>query len=144
MPTNIWNSIKTPRDQYEKDIVKINPSFAPKQKDIIELIDFYWMNRFRDGEFDSTGFKKSFYNVVLNPTEVASKMIDLDTKDVKIVAEDGQSYYPSWIMSKDFKVWAKDRKNKDGKTFGQLLNEIVYKFPKYGHILVKKAKILFI
>ena len=41
MPTTIWDSIKNTIDQYEKDIVKINPSFAPKQKDIIE---WNWKN----------------------------------------------------------------------------------------------------
>ncbi len=117
-----------------------NPVFAGTQKDIINLIDLYYVNRYRDGDYDSTGFKKAFYNVVVNPTEIASKMVDLDTKDIRIIAENGQSYYPAWLFEKELKLWMKDKKNEDGKTFGQFLNQIVYSWPKYGHVLVKKVK----
>jgi hypothetical protein len=132
--------IQGKQDEYSKTQIKANPSFAPHQKDILELIDYYWMNRYRDGDTDSTGFKKAFFNVITPPSEVASKMIDLDTKDIRIKAVEGQSYYPAWLFGKDLKVWMKDKKNNYGKTFGQFLNEIVYKYPKYGHLIAKKAK----
>ena len=136
----IWETVNKEIEKYDKTRVKMNPTYAPNQKAIVELIDYYWMNRYKDGDFDTTGFKKMFFNVILPPTEVAMKMIDLDTKDIRIIAEDGQSYYPAWFFGKELKIWMKDKKNKDKKTFGQLLNEIVLKYPKYGHLLAKKAK----
>lgn len=116
------------------DEVKLDfaPTYAPKQKDIISLIDYYWVSKYRDGDKDSLGFMKPFYNVIINPTEVASKMIDIDTKDIRVIAEDGQSYYPAWFFSKELKYWMKE------KGFGKLLNEIIYNLPKYGTVVLKK------
>jgi len=125
---------------FENASLACNPSYAPTSKNIIELIDLYWVSKFKDGDTDSTGFKKAFYNIVENPTQVAAKMTDIDTKDIKIIAEEGQSYYPAWLLGKELKVWMKDNKNKDNETFGQFLNSCVYNYPKYGHLLVKKAK----
>lgn len=125
---------------YRTEALDCNPIYAPSNKDVLELIDSYFASKYRDNEYDSSGYKKPFYNIVINPTEVASKMIDLDTKDIRIVAEDGQSYYPAWFFGKELKIWMKDKKNKDGQTFGQLLNQMVYKYPKYGHLIAKKAK----
>jgi len=132
--------IKTQIGNYENNIgLEINPSFAKRQKDIIDLVGDYWMSKYRDGTTDSSGYRKAFYNVIKNPVKVASKMIDLDTKDIKVIAEDGKSYYPSWFFGKELKKWMKHEKNKKGETFGQFLNQVVYSLPRYGHILVKKA-----
>ncbi len=122
------------------ETVEINPSFAPTQEDVLDLVDYYWMSKYKDGDKDATGFKKAFYNIIVNPTYIAAKMIDLDTKDIQIIAEEGQSYYPAWFFGKELNIWMKDKKNKDFRTFGQLLNDIVYNWPKYGHLVLKKAK----
>jgi len=127
-------------EEYKKESLDCNPVYAPSNYEIIELIDCYFANKYRDNEFDSSGYKKAFFNIVVNPTEIAAKMIDLDTKDIRIVAEDGQSYYPAWLFGKELKIWMKDKKNKDGQTFGQLLNQMVYNSTKYGHLVAKKAK----
>jgi len=136
----IGDAVNQKKVEYQKTQMPMNPSYAPRQKDLYSLIDFYWMNKFKQGETDSNGMKKAFFNVVVPPSEVAMKLLDLDTKDVQVMAEEGQSYYPAWFFGKDLRIWMKDKKNKDGKTFGQTLNNIVSKWPKYGHLLVKKAK----
>jgi hypothetical protein len=136
----IWEHVNTKLADYSNTTVELNPTFAPHQADVICLIDSYWSNKYKDGPSDSSGYKKAFYNVILKPTYIASKMIDLDTKDVRVVAEDGQSYYPAWFFSKELKLWMKNTKNQNDQTFGQLLNDIVYQWPKYGHVLLKKAR----
>lgn len=136
----IWSQIKTEVDEFSTDYLPINPNYAPKQSDIIELVDYYWMSRFKEGDKDSTGFKKSFYNIILNPVDVASKLIDLDTKDILIKAENGQSYYPSWLYGKQLRLYMKEKKNQYKETFGQLLNRIVFNWPKYGHLILKKVQ----
>jgi len=119
---------------------KFFPSFAPSQKDVINLVDLYWVDKFKDGDLDNLGVKKSFYNVIESPTLTASKMIDLDTKDIKILAEDGQSVYPAMFYERELNVYLKSKKNVEGQTFGQFLNTLVMNYPKYGHLVVKKAK----
>jgi len=119
--------------EYDEKSLEYAPTYATKQKDIIKLIDYYWVSKYQNGDKDALGFLKPFYNVIINPTEVASKMIDIDTKDIKVVAEDGASYYPAWFFSKELRAWMKE------KGFGKLLNEIIYNLPKYGSVVLKKS-----
>lgn len=119
-------------ERYGKQSSSYFPSFAPSQREVIELIDLYWVDRYRDGDTGKTG-KKSFYNVVVNPTLVSSKMIDFDTKDFLVKAMDGASFYPAWIMQRDLNIWMKE------KEFGVLLNQVVSYLPKYGSVLLQKA-----
>jgi len=119
--------------QYEDTTPDANPTFATRVSDIYNLIDHYWVSKFRDGDKDVLGYKKVFYNIVNFPVENNSKMLDLDTKDIQLKAEDWSSYWPSWLMSKELKMWMKD------KYFGRQLNEYALNWPKYGHLFVKKA-----
>ena len=140
MASEYWKQIKTEIDNFDLVEPEFNPNFAPTQSSLINLIDSYWVSKFRDGFTDSSGYKKIFRNIILKPVYIAQKLIDLDTRDVRVTAEDGQSYYPAWFYGKDLRLWMKSKKNLLGQTFGQFLNDIVYKWPKYGHILLKKAK----
>lgn len=121
-------------EDYNRKQLDFAPSYAPTQKEIIDLIDYYWVDKFKDGDVSISGWKKMFYNIIQFPSLVSSKMIDLDTKDIRVIAEDGNSYYPAWIFKKDLNFWMKD------KEFGKLLNSFVYDFPKYGSIVAKKVK----
>lgn len=120
--------------QYEDITLNANPSFAPRYSDILELIDLQWISKFRDGEKDDLGFKKVFYNINNFPVETTSKMLDIDTKDIMLIAENSSSYWPAWLMSKELKLWMKD------KYFGRQLNEYCLNLPKYGQLFVKKVK----
>lgn len=119
---------------FKQSTLKFAPSYANTIPNIIRLCDLYWVDQYLGGDTDDTGWKRSFYNIIKNPTLVSGKQIDIDTKDIRIIAEVGQSYYPSWIFTRDLKVWMKQRK------LGLLLNELVLNFPKYGSIIVKKAQ----
>lgn len=111
----------------------INPSFAPTQKEILNLIDLYWVDKFKGNEKDSQGFRKVFYNIVQNPTLVASKMIDIDTKDILLIPINKSNHYLVMIMKKDLDIYMKEN------GFGKFLNQCVYEFPKYGHLLAKNV-----
>ena len=129
----IYDIIENEVKYYKDTDLKLNPSFAPRMGDVYDLIDMYSVSSFRDGSTDTLGYKKVFYNVVNFPTEVAAKMLDIDTKHIFLTAEDGTSYWPSWLMGKELKFWMKD------KYFGRQLNEYSLKWPKYGDLWVKKV-----
>jgi len=131
---SVFDIIEDEVKYYEDTDLKLNPTFAPRMTDIYDLIDMYSVSRFRDNDTDSLGYKKVFYNIVNFPVEVAAKMLDLDTKHINLNAEDGTSYWPSWLMSKELNFWMKD------KYFGKELNEYALKWPKYGDLWVKKVK----
>lgn len=130
---SIYSIVEDEIKAYNDTVVDSNPTFASKQKDVLDLIDMYWSSKFREGDKDALGYKKVFYNIVNFPVETNSKMIDLDTKDIQIMAEDGQSYWPAWLMGKELAMWMKD------KYFGRQLNEYALQWPKYGHLFAKKV-----
>ncbi len=119
---------------YKNTLLEQNPTFAPKMGDIYKLIDLFTVSRFRDGDKDSLGYKKVFFNIVNFVVDVCAKMLDLDTKDIYLIAEDGASYWPSWMMGKELKLWMKD------KYFGRQLNQYCREWAKYGDLWVKKVK----
>lgn len=119
---------------YRETTIDQNPSFAPTMENLYELIDSYSASKFRDGDTDSLGFKKVFYNIVNFPVEVASKMLNISTKDIKAMAADWASYYPAWIMSKELRMWLKN------KHFARELNFYTYTWAKYGDLWLKKVK----
>ena len=93
--TDIYQIIENEIDFYERTELELNPSFAPRMSDVYSLIDMYSVSKFRDSDADSLGYKKVFYNMVNFPTEVAAKMLDLDTKHIYLKAEEGMSYLPA-------------------------------------------------
>ena len=119
---------------YKNTSLEQNPTFAPKMGDVYELIDLFSVSRFRDGDRDSLGYRKVFFNIVNFVVDVCAKMLDLDTKDINLKAEEGMSYWPSWLMSKELKFWMKD------KYFARQLNQYCKEWPKYGDLWVKKVK----
>ena len=119
---------------YKNTALEQNPTFAPKMGDVYQLIDLFSVSRFRDGDKDSLGFKKVFFNVVNFVVDVCAKMLDLDTKDIYIKSEEGANYWTAWLMGKELKMWMKD------KYFARQLNQYCKELPKYGDLWVKKVK----
>lgn len=103
------------------------------QYETLNLIDLYYNSKFETGAIDSEGQRKLFLNICAFRADVASKMIDLDTKDFVFIPDDESSKWLSYFISKEFKDWA--RKN----YFGELINEFVERFPKYGTVVSKKV-----
>lgn len=125
--------IKWEIDYCETTSIKINSAFARTQISTIDLIEKYNLSQYRDGDYDSFGNPRPFFNIVNYPVDVASKMVDLDVKDVKVIAED-DNYWSSFIMQKELHYWMKE------KYFGDFLNQLCYGLPKYGHVVVKKVE----
>ncbi len=61
-------------------------------------------------------------------------MVDLDTKDFVFIPDTHSSIWPSYFFSKDFKQWSKDN------FFGELINDTVERYPKYGTVVLKRLK----
>ena len=129
---SIVSAIKDEVSNWENSIIKSNPPFARTMPNLYDLIDLYMLSQYRDDNTDSFGQPKVFYNVVGFPVEVASKMIDLDTKNILFMAED-ENFDTTWLMEKEFKFWMKD------KYFGRELNRYSYYLPRDGHLVVKKV-----
>jgi hypothetical protein len=107
--------------------------YSYNQAEMINLIDLYWNSKFETGERDKLGQRKIFMNVGKFRTEVAAKQIDLDVKDFRFLPDDYADPWVAFFMQKEFKEWTKE------SYFGEILNQCVENFPKYGTVVLKKV-----
>ena len=126
----LFAAIQSEIDICETTVVSVNPSVAPTEQHRLDLIDRYMLSKFRDGETDSIGNQMVFYNISSVPVEVASKQLDVDTKDVRLIAQN-ERYWETWLMEKELRLWMEEEK------FGNLLNEIAFRLPRDGHVVLK-------
>lgn len=104
------------------------------QLETLNLIDLYYNSKFESGDTDSEGQRKVFLNICQFRSDVASKQVDIDVKDFLFVPDDNASEFGSLFLTRKFKHWAKEN------FFGELINECVMDYPKYGTVVIKKFK----
>jgi len=128
---DIFGLVKEKIDDFSRESIEISPGYLFNQAETLKKIDFYYGSQFITGTHDREGFKKFFFNINKSRVNTAKKATDLDTKDIRVIAEEGQSFYPAWFFEKELRQFMKEEK------FGVLLNEIVSKAPRYGSVVIK-------
>ncbi|MCK9319381.1 hypothetical protein [Methanoculleus sp.] len=116
-----------------KYLSKENTAYTFNQYEMLQLIDMYWNSQFTTGDKDPQGRTKLFMNVGKFRSEVASKQVDIDVKDFLFTPEDYASTIGAWLMQEEFKNYSKET------YFGELINECVDNFPKYGSVVLKEV-----
>lgn len=116
------------------DPLEMPGGFHFNHVETLKKIDAYYGGKFVSGSKDSAGFSKYFYNIVKPPCDIATKFIDLDTKDIMLVSDRPDDEKRVWFMQRDLKQWMKEN------GIGKLLNEIGFDYPKYGTVVVKRNK----
>lgn len=101
-------------------------------KDTINQIELYRASRFQSWQFDALGNQKFFLNISNPQCWNATKNIDLDRKDIRARATDGNDFVKSLIYNAELKQWM--RKNK----VNVLLNKLSENLPIYGSVVFKK------
>lgn len=104
------------------------------QPEELKLIDLYYNSQYKTGQYDPQGFRKFFYNIVKPTCDIATKFIDLDTRDIVLTPEHADDELRVFLMQRRLKQWLKDA------DFGKFLNDITFMWPIYGHLVVKKSK----
>ena len=128
--SEVINNARTFKENFLQTPVFVSKGYSFNQKKLIEFIEKYYNSQFLTGDKDDDGFR-FFYNIVKFPVRLAAKMVDLDTKDIRFVAEEGQSHVPVWCMNKELRAWMKDMH------FGSVLNQISEETPQYGNYVLK-------
>src|SRR5438270_257027 len=67
-------------------------------------------------------------------TEIASKMLDRDVEDMKLVPLDPGTEFNVGVLEKELKAWLKRHR------MGKILNEVVRRLPIYGSVGLRKVK----
>lgn len=100
---------------------------------MLKMIDLYYNSQYKTGRYDRLGFRKFFYNIVKPTCDIATKFIDLDTRDILLTPEHSNDELRVFLMQRRLKQWLKDT------NFGKLLNDITFSEPIYGHVVIKKS-----
>ena len=133
LTSRVSSSGKRSKSSSIRYLSKKNLVYSYNQAETIGLIDLYYSSHFQSGEKDDQGRQKLFMNVGKFRAEVASKQIDIDVKNYLFIPEDHASTIGAWLMQQEFRAYAKET------YFGELINEVVDAFPRYGTVVLKKV-----
>jgi len=128
--SELINRVRQFKQFFEQEKIFNFKGFSFNQRELIDYLEKTWKSQYLLGDKDDEGYRY-FYNIVKFPVKIAAKMIDLDTKDIRIIAEEGQSYTPVYLFNKELKSWMKDQ------NLGLILNEVIRGTPKFGNQVLK-------
>lgn len=140
MPYKTYAEDITTEEQARKNIasfyedIDMPGGYKFNHVETLRMIDLYYNSKYKTGDKDALGLKKFFYNVVKPACDIATKFIDLDTKDIILNPEHANDEFRVWVMQRKLKQYLKDN------GFASLLNDLAFNLPKYGRDVVKKDK----
>jgi hypothetical protein len=132
-PQSIYAQIRYEVDQYLYNFISPVPGYAFNTYQTIKRVFLYLSNRYENGSF-YLGREKLFFNIITPPVEVATKMLSIDPKNIKLIPTNPESYFPTYLLEKELKQWLK---NSD---MGKILNQIAEEAPRYGSVFLEKTK----
>lgn len=132
--TSIFAQIRQEVYDFVNNYINIVDGYSFNQYQTIKKAHLYYNSRFVSGELDSNGRKKIFFNVVKAPCKVASRFLNFDTKDIRLISADADSEMPTFLLEKELKEWMKTNK------IANTLNKIAELAPVYGSVVLKKTK----
>ncbi len=134
MEHNIFAQIRTENQCFLFNYIAPVPGYSFNQYQTIKRIYLYLNNKYESNAF-YLNREKIFFNIVTPPCEVASKMLNVDTKNIKLIPiNNPKNYFPVYLLEKELRVWLKTSK------MGKLLNQIAEEAPRYGSVVLEKCK----
>lgn len=116
------------------DSVEMPGGWSRNQVDVLKMVNRLVHSKFKTGQYDSQGFRKLFDQIVVPACDIATKFIDLDTRDVLLDSIHANDEFRVFLMKRRLEQWLED------SDFGVLLNDMTTAWPRDGHIVVKKSK----
>lgn len=132
-PQNIYAQIRYEVDQFLYNFISPVPGYAFNTYQTIKRTFLYLSNRYENGSF-YLGREKLFFNIITPPVEVATKMLSVDPKSIKLIPTDPTSYFPTYLLEKELAQWLKTSE------MGKILNQIAEEAPRYGSVFLEKTK----
>lgn len=131
-PTNIFAQIRKEQWDFMFNWISIVPGYPFNQYWNIKRCHLYLNSKFEDSS-QYNGRDKLFFNIVLPPCEVAMRMLNLDTKDIRLWPLEPKSYFSTYLLEKELKWWLKKHK------LGKILNDLAAEAPRYGSVVLEKT-----
>jgi len=126
----IHSLIRKEMNDFIYNQIEVVPGCLFNQYDTIKKIHLYTNKKFQDTR-QYQGRDKLFFDVATYRRDTISKSIDIDTKDIKLIADNPESDIQTFIAEKEFKYWLKDNE------FGEVLNELSDDLATYGSVVLK-------
>lgn len=132
MNDNIFSQIRLEADDFFNGSISVN-GYDFNQYNTIKKCALYNDSKFEDDSL-YLGRKKQFFNIVNPPCEVATKMLNVDTKNIKLYPTNPKSYWSTYLLEKELKLWLKTSE------FAETLNKLAEELPIYGSVVLEKTK----
>lgn len=130
--TNIFSQIRQERTDFIFQFIQVVQGYPFNQYLNLKRIHLYLNSKFEDAT-QYNNRDKLFFNVVNYPCEVATKNLNVDTKDIRLQPLNEKSVFATFLLEKELQQWLKTNK------FGNVLNQIAEELPKYGSVVLEKT-----
>lgn len=131
---NIFSQTRQEVYDFVNNYINVVDGYNFSQYQTIKKAHLYYNSRFLSGDLDSNGRKKIFFNIVKAPCKVASRFLNFDTKNIRLIANTRDSEMSTFLLEKELKNWMKTNK------IAITLNKIADLAPVYGSVVLKKTK----
>lgn len=132
MDNNIFSQIRLESTDFFDGFISVN-GYDFNQYNTIKKCALYNDSKFEDDSL-YLGRKKQFFNIVNPPCEVATKMLNVDTKNIKLWPTSPKSYWSTYLLEKELKFWLKTSE------FAATLNQLAEELPVFGSVVLEKTK----
>jgi len=136
-PRTIFDAIRQERQDFLFNTIQIVDGFMFSQYQTIKKIHKYYNGQYNDGNYETINGitrKKVFKTIGKRRATIASKQIDIDTKDFLLISENYATEWNVFLLEKELKAWMTKEK------FGKILNQIADELPVYGSVVLRKTK----
>ena len=130
---SIFGTVRQEINDFVNNYIEVVPGFNFNQYETIKRCHLYLNSRYYDQSLYS-GREKIFFNVSKFRKDAAVKMIDIDTKDIRIFPANAKSEWSTFFFEKELKLWMKQH------NMSKTLNELADEVCTYGSVLLKKTK----
>lgn len=132
MEDNIYSQIRKEVTDFIYSFIFPVPGYSFNQYRTIKRCHLYHNNKYEDAT-TYLGRDKIFFNVVNPACEVAAKMLNVETKNIRLWPLSPKSYFSTYLLEKELKEWLKTSK------MSRVLNQLAEELPQFGSVVLEKT-----
>lgn len=133
MIDSIFSQIRQESSDFYDGYISVVPGYSFNQYATLKRAHLYLNSKFENGG-TYMGKEPLFFNIVIPPCEVASRMLNVDTKHIRLYPTEARSVFSTFLLEKELKQWLKN------SNMGVILNQIAEEAPRYGCVVLEKTK----
>lgn len=129
--SDIGSLVRKAEQDYVYNTQTISKHVSISMKDILDRIDAYLNSKFIDGDKDSLGRDKPFFNIVTAAVNIWFRSTDIDRKNIKVKPTKSKDVIDAFLATVHLQHWMRKI------NFGAFLNDWGRSLARYGSSVVK-------